>query len=227
MVHTTHIVPDENCAKLWDMRPSAKVTALSRHQWSEFPQLKPAAVIPHGVDIAQFPFSPKPEDYLCYLGRFVSGKGPLRAIEAARSLGISLLMAGPENSYFREKIKPLLDGRTVEYVGYLSATDRNKLLAGAKALLYPIQHPEAFGLVLIESMLCGTPVAAMKLGAVPEIVDDGITGWMAERMEDLPSAATKCFALNRAVVRKQAETRFSADRMTANYINFYEQLLRQ
>src|SRR6185436_63018 len=106
---------------------------------------------------------------------FVSGKGPLQAITAARRLGLRLVLAGPENAYFREQVKPLVDGKGVEYAGLVSGAERDRLLGGARALLYPIQHPEAFGLVLVESMLCGTPVAATRLGAVPEIVDDGVT----------------------------------------------------
>src|SRR6267142_6496637 len=99
-------------AKLWAAAPQSSVTAISRHQWSAFPDLKPAAVIPHGVDTTQFTFREQPEDYVLYLGRFVSGKGPLLAIEAARKLGLRLVMAGPSNPYFREKVQPLVDGKT-------------------------------------------------------------------------------------------------------------------
>jgi glycosyltransferase involved in cell wall biosynthesis len=222
MVHTTHIVPDDNAAALWGMRPSAKVSALSEHQWSAFPRLKPAAVIPHGVDTSQFTFRPQPDDYVCYLGRFVSGKGPLQAIATARKLGVHLLMAGPPNPYFREHIKPLVDGRAVEYVGYVSGADRDRLLGGAKALLYPIQHPEAFGLVLVEAMLCGTPAAAMHLGAVPEIIEEGVTGFTATNEGELAHACTRCFSLDRARIRSQAEQRFSVERMARDYLQLYK-----
>ena len=87
---------------------------------------------------------------------------------------VKLVLAGPENSFFREKVKPLVDGKTVEFAGFVRGAERSRLLGGARALLYPIQYPEAFGLVLVEAMLCGTPVAAMRLGAVPEIVDEGV-----------------------------------------------------
>src|SRR6267378_1796025 len=93
---------------------------------------------------------------------------------------MSAISAGSNNPYFREKVAPLVDGKSVEYVGFVKGAERNKLLGGAKALLYPIQYPEAFGLVMIEAMLCGTPVAAMNLGAVPEILEPGVTGYMAE-----------------------------------------------
>ena len=224
MVHTTHIVPEEDSARLWSRSPGTCVSAISKHQWSSYPELCPAAVIPHGVDISQFNLRTKPEDYVCYLGRFVSGKGPLHAIEAARAVGLRLLMAGPPNAYFREQVKPLVDERSVEYVGYVSGSERDKLLGGARALLYPIQYPEAFGLVLVEAMLCGTPVAAMRLGAVPEIVDEGTTGYCAESKEEFLRAITQCLALDRQKIRQHAEQRFSAERMARQYARLYEQV---
>lgn len=224
MVHTTHIVPDDNSARLWELPPRARVTAISRHQWSAYPKLQPAAVIPNGADTSQFTFRAAPDDYLCYLGRFTSGKGPVQAIEAARAVGLRLLMAGPEDKYFREHVKPLVDGRSVEYVGYVSGSDRDRLLGGAKALLYPIQYPEAFGLVLVEAMLCGTPVAAMRRGAVSEIVEEGVTGYAAESKTDFFQAITRCLALDRAKIRRQAEQRFSAERMARDYAQVYQRV---
>ena len=225
LVHTMHIVPDDNSAHLWKMAPRAHVTALSRHQWSSYPGLQPEAIVPHGVDVAEFPFESQPGDYACYLGRFVSGKGPRQAIAAARALELKLLLAGPKSDYFKEHVEPLVDGKTVEYVGYVSGPARSKLLGGARALLYPIQYPESFGLVLLESMLCGTPVAAMNLGAVPEIIDQGVTGWHADNEAEFLQAITKCLKLNRAAVRQRAETRFSARRMAMAYAHVYEQVL--
>lgn len=226
LLHTLHIVPDNNHVALWRAWPQTPVTALSQHQWSEFPDLLPTAIIPHGVDVAQFTFQPNPGDYLLYLGRFVSGKGPLHAIEVARALGMRLVLAGPENAYFREKVKPLVDGRAVEFAGYVRGAERDQLLGGARALLYPIQHPEAFGLVLVEAMLCGTPVAAVRLGAVPEIVEEGVTGFTAVAVADLQQAVSKCLGLNRRGVREGAEQRFSAPRMAVGYAQVYERLAR-
>lgn len=224
MVHTLHIVPDDNAARLWSQSPDSCVTAISRQQWSAYPALKPAATIPLAVDDSQFPFQSQPEDYLCYLGRFVSGKGPIQAIQTARALGVRLRMAGPENAYFRDKVKPLVDGKSVEYVGFANGEERARLLGGARALIYPIQHPESFGLVLLEAMLCGTPVAAMRLGAVPEIVDEGVTGYSAESTNDFQRVVTKALALDRKLVRQRAETRFSAQQMARDYATFYEKI---
>jgi glycosyltransferase involved in cell wall biosynthesis len=225
LVHTIHIVPDDNAARLLASSPSACVTAISKHQWSAHPKLTPAAIIPHGVDTTQFTFQEKPDDYVLYLGRFTSGKGPLQAIKTAQALGLRLLMTGPENPYFREKIKPLIDGKSVEYVGFMRDAERDRLLGGARALLYPIQYPESFGLVLVEAMLCGTPVAAMRLGAVPEIVDENVTGCTAETAAEFSTAITRCLSLDRRQVRQRAEQRFSVQRMVKGYLRVYEKAI--
>jgi glycosyltransferase involved in cell wall biosynthesis len=221
-IHTTHIVPDENAAKILRQFPEAHLTALSRQQWSGFPEFTPQAVIYHGVDTAKFTFNRTPADYVCYLGRFVSGKGPRQAVAVAQKLGVRLVMAGPNSLYFREQVQPLIDGRMVEYAGFVRGADRDRLLGGARALLYPIQHAESFGLVLAESMLCGTPVAAMRLGAVSEVIDEGVTGYSVESMDALPGAVTKCFSLDRTEVRRRGETRFSAEVMAGLYEQFYK-----
>src|SRR5262245_46652356 len=109
MAHTLHVCPHPDAARLWAMRPGACVTAISHHHWSAFPELRPAAVIHHGVDAPQFTFRPEPEDYVCYLGRFTPGKGPLAAVAAARALGLRLLLAGPYSSYYQKRVEPLVD----------------------------------------------------------------------------------------------------------------------
>ena len=224
MLHTLHIVPDDNAARLWAMRPQSKVTALSKHQWSSYPQLQPAAVVPHGVDVAKFTFQPEPDDYACYLGRFVSSKGPCQAVAAARALGLRLILAGPPNAYFREKVQPLVDGKMVEYAGFVRGAERDRLLGGARVLLYPVQYPEPFGLVLAEAMLCGTPVAAIRLGAVPEILEEGVTGFSAEGAQDFQDAILKSLSLDRRRIRQQAEQRFSAEEMARAYARVYKQV---
>ncbi len=225
LVHTMHIAPDDDVAKLWDRSPGSSVTAISECQWNGYPHLKPSAIVPHGVDASQFTFSAEPGDYVCYLGRFISGKGPRQAIAAARKLGVRLLMAGPRNAYFKEQIEPLIDGRSVEYVGFVKGAERDKLLGGAKALIYPIQYQEPFGLVLVESMLCGTPVAAINLGAVPEVVDQGITGYYSKGMDDFPEAIQGAMKLDRRKVREHAAGRFSPEKMARAYLKVYEKAL--
>ena len=224
LVNTTHIVPDDNAAKLWAHYPDAFVTAISQHHWNAYPSLRPAAVIHHGVDVGKFNFNPTPSDYVCYLGRFVASKGPRQAIAIARKSGIRLLMAGSAGPYYRENVQPLVDGKSVEYVGFVRGAERDKLLGGARALLYPVQYPESFGLVLVEAMLCGTPVAAINLGAVSEIVEEGVTGALAESTEQMSDALARALTLDRSKVRIAAELNFSATHMARMYASFYQRI---
>ncbi len=225
MVHTKHLVGNEESAKIWKLYPNAFVTAISNYQWSAFPELVPASVIYHGVDSAQFTFQPQPDDYVCYLGRFTLGKGPLQAIAAAKNLGLRLILAGPRNDYFDKNIKPLVDGETVEYAGSIDGVKRNRLLGNARALLYPLQQPEPFGLVMAEAMMCGTPVAAMNIGAVPEIIDHGVTGYYAETSEEFTQSLEAAMNLDRKKVRQQALLRFSSERMAQDYVEIYKKIL--
>ncbi len=221
MVHTTHVLPIDDSARLWRMYPESCVTATSHYQWAGFPDFKPP-VIYYGVDSAQFTLQLKPDDYVCFLGRFIHGKGPLPAISAARTLGLRLIMAGPRNDYFKHHIEPFVDGKFVEYIGQVSGKERNKLLSGARALLYPNQEPEPFGLVQVEAMLCGTPVVAMRIGAVPEIVDEGVTGYYAESIDEFNQKILESFNLDRRRIREVAEARFSPERMAREYLQVYE-----
>jgi glycosyltransferase involved in cell wall biosynthesis len=224
MVHTLHVLPDDDQARLWEMRPGACVTAISKYQWQAFPALQPTEVIPHGLDATHFSFRSEPDDYVCFLGRFTPGKGPLAAIVAARSLGLRLLLAGPRNDYFQSRVEPLVDGRSVEYVGSVNGEARDRLLGGARALLYPLQEPEPFGLVMAEAMLCGTPVAATDLGAVREIVDHGLTGAVVPSTDELARAVEHAVQLDRCTIRERAVQRFSAERMAGDYARLYQQI---
>ncbi|HKQ72909.1 MAG TPA: glycosyltransferase family 4 protein [Blastocatellia bacterium] len=224
MVHTLHICPFDDEARLWEMAPDACVTAISNYQWSAFPALRPAAVIHHGLDPSHFTLQSQPQDYVCYVGKFSPAKGPLLAIEVARALNLRLLLAGPEDDYYLERVKPHVDGKSVEYVGYVSGARRDQLLGGARALLYPIQSPEPFGLIQVEAMMCGTPVAAMRLGATPEVIDEGLTGYCADTADDFAQQTLRCFALDRRRVRERAEARFSARRMAREYAQVYQSL---
>jgi glycosyltransferase involved in cell wall biosynthesis len=225
MVHTTHVMPADDDAELWRSAPQSVVIALSATQWSAFPHLRPAAIVHHGVDTTEFAFEESPGDYLCYLGRFSKAKGVLQAIAAARALDMRLLLAGPHNEYFDVHVRPLVDGRTVEYVGSVTAGRRIDLLQRARALLYPIRTPEPFGLVMTEAMMCGTPVAAVGIGAVPEIVAEGITGITAPDIATFSEAIRRSLLLNRHQVHAYAREHFSAEKMAAGYSAAYERVL--
>ena len=224
MLHTTHLHGYDEYARQWRAHPDARVSAISRAQWADHPDLRPTGVVHHGVDDAQFTFRPAPDDYVCWLGRFVPHKGALEAVTAARALGVRLRLAGPPNAYFDAAVRPLVDGRAVEYVGEVAGAERDRLLGGARALLYPLSEPEPFGLVLAEAMLCGTPVAALRIGAVPELVDEGVTGACADGAGGLPDALARALALDRGAVRRRAVARFSGARMARDYARLYERL---
>jgi glycosyltransferase involved in cell wall biosynthesis len=224
LVHTLHILPYDQEAQLWRMEPAAHVTAISRFQWSAYPDLHPCAVIPHGVDVEQFRFVERPGDDLVYLGRFIENKGPLDAVRVARQLGRRLILAGPRSDYFTDHVEPLVDDDEVVWVGPVDAAGRRDLLGRAAALVYPLREPEPFGLVQIEAMLCGTPVAATSIGAVPEIVDDGVTGALATSADDLSAAINRCVGLDRWRVQQSAAARFTSARMAADYAGLYGRL---
>ncbi len=227
MVHTLHIHPYEDSIRLRTLFPKVNVVGISRFQWSEIPGLPPVAIIPHGIDVGQFTFRATPSDYLAFLGRFVPDKGVLTAIRSARSLGIPLKLAGPRNDYFEAVIAREVDGRNVEYVGPVTGESRDRFLGEAKAILYPIEAPEPFGLVQIEAMMCGTPVVATRIGAVTEIVDEGITGFTALDPGEFIRQIPRAIALTRPTIRATAEKRFSATAMAEAHAALYKSLVKK
>lgn len=227
MVHSLHVWPYADSAALRRAHPEACVTAISAAQWSGYNDIEPPLVVPHGVEPTWFPFQATAGDHACYLGRFVPGKGPLEAIEAARAAGMRLVMAGPENDYFSSRVAPLVDGRDVEYVGPVTAAERAELLGSAGVLLAPFQAPEPFCLVLAEAMMCGTPVVGTELGAAAEIIEPGVTGYCASSVPEIPALIDAALRLDRTAVRKQAEHRFSAARMADDYLALYRRVVER
>ena len=231
VVHTYHILPDDDVARSYARYPEAQVTAISHYQRRFFKDSADVGVIHHGIDTDAFPFNPaRGGGYLLFLGRLIPDKGPVEAIHLARRVGMRLILAGPcddSEEYFHSEVGPLLDGREVEYVGPVSLRERNALLADAAALVYPILAPEPFGLVLIEAMACGTPVAALDLGAVPELVDDGVTGACAPDLDALAGRLPATLALDRARIRRVAVARFDCRRMVDDYVALYQRLANQ
>jgi glycosyltransferase involved in cell wall biosynthesis len=167
--------------------------------------------------------------YLAFLGRISPEKRPDRAIAIARAAGIPLKIAAKvdrvDAGYFKNQIEPLLDGGGVEFIGEINDHQKSQFLGDARALLFPIDWPEPFGLSMIEAMACGTPVLAFRCGSVPEIVEDGITGAIVETMDEAIAALPRVIALDRKRVRQRFEQRFSATRMAKDYVGIYESLL--
>jgi glycosyltransferase involved in cell wall biosynthesis len=227
IVHTLHISPQDDHRALRAMHPGAYVTATSHVQWDKAAEFKPFAVIHHGVDPDEFTYCPDPGEYACYLGRFIPEKGVLAAIATARQLGLALRLAGPANDYYRKHVEPHVDGAKVRYEGTVTGARRNELLGGARVLLYPVQIGEPFGLVMVEAMMCGTPVAATRRGAVTEVVDEGVTGYSVDTPDELATAVRQCMTLDRRHVRHCAERRFSVSRMASDYLRVYERLIAE
>jgi len=182
-------------------------------------------VVHHGIPTSEYTFSPDKDDYIAFLGRMVPCKGPHLAIEAARLAGVRLKLAGEIQPAFRDYwdgvVLPLIDGRQIEYVGEADFAIKNALLSRARALLFPIQWEEPFGLVMIEAMACGTPVLAFHGGAVDEIIRDGVNGWICRDVADM-AARTASPGISPDACREYADRRFSLATMADRYLDVYE-----
>jgi len=199
-------------------------TAISRAD--KHPDLDYIAVIHHGIDPTQFTFRPEPGAYLLFFGRIHPEKGTWECIEAARRTGMKLIIAGiiQDPDYFDRRVRPHLDDHRVVYAGPAGPEERDRLLGGAYALLHPIGFDEPFGLSVVESMACGTPVIAFARGSMPEIIEDGVTGFLVHGLDEMVHAVPKIQDLDRRQCRRRVEERFSVDRMVEDYIRVYEQI---
>ena len=221
IVQTLHHSPSEAELRLWSHYPEARYIAISNEQARILSGLNIVGTVLHGIDTGRFTFRPTPEDYLLFLGRFTEGKGPVQAIEVARRAGLRLILAAAEEPYYHEKVEPLVDGTRVVYFGEADFDAKVRLYGGARALLYPIQSREPFGLVLAEAMACGTPVAALDRGAVREVVDDGVTGFVFDDLDQMVNGLPRVFSLDRARVHQRAVERFGVARMVREYAAVY------
>ena len=205
------------------------LVAVSRHQASTADGLPIARVILHGIDVDAVPVGDGAGGYFCFLGRMSPRKGVREAALVARKAGVPLRIGakvqdGIERDYFDSRVAPLLTSE-VQYVGELNTEEKYQLLGGATALLNPIQWPEPFGLVMAEALAAGTPVVATPAGAAPEIVDDTVTGYLRADIDALAVCLTQAGNLDRARCRQDALSRFSAQRMVAEHLDLYNDLL--
>lgn len=224
VVHTYHINPTKDILRSYSRYPETQVAAVSQYHRSKFPTLDRVPVVYNGIDINAFPFQAKSGDYLVFLGHLIHRKGPVEAIQIAKKVGMRLVMAGQAGDYFHAEVEPLVDGKQVEYIGVVNVPERNKLLSEAAALLFPINGSEPFGLVMVEAMACGTPVAAIDRCAVAEIVEPGVTGYYAADVDALATLIPETLALDRHKVR-QAIARFDYRCMVDDYESLYRQVL--
>ena len=204
--------------------------SISNDQRRPFPGANWAATIYHGLPRELLPYRESPSrDYLAFVGRICPEKRVDRAIEIAKRAGMKLRIAAKidktDEAYFASEIQPLLDDPLIEFVGEINDAQKPEFFGNAMGLLFPIDWPEPFGLVMIEAMSCGTPVMAYDRGSVPEVIDNGVTGFVVDGEDEAVVAVNRLTMLNRLMVRKRFEERFSVERMVDEYEGLYQAAL--
>jgi glycosyltransferase involved in cell wall biosynthesis len=208
--------------------PSAPFVSISNHQRLPLMEANWVGTIYHGLPASALYPSYQQGKYLAFLGRLCPDKGPEAAIRIARATGMPLRIAAKiprtEANYYKEKLAPLIDGDHIRLIGEVDDDAKQGFLAGAAALLFPVQWPEPFGLVMIEAMACGTPVIAFRAGSTPEVVDHGVTGFVVSDESEAVQAVRRLDELSRREVRAQFDRRFKASRMAKDYLRHYHML---
>ena len=209
--------------------PQMPLVSISHHQRRPVPPVNWMGTVYHGLPANLLKEGSGAGGYLAFLGRICPDKGPLQAIEIARGAGMKLKMAAKvdlaDRDYFERQVKPVLDRSPhVEFIGEIDDARKPEFLGNAAALLFPISWPEPFGLVMIESMACGTPVIAFNCGSVPEIMEDGLTGFVVDDVDQAVAAVARLKALFRPSIRSRFEERFSVCAMAREYVKIYRQL---
>jgi glycosyltransferase involved in cell wall biosynthesis len=191
------------------------------------PDLDYVTTIHHGIDAGELPFVSEPDDYLVSFGRIHPDKGTAAAIEIARRTGTRLVICGlvQDADYFRDEVEPHVDGDHVVFLGAVGPVDRARILGHAIALLHPIDFDEPFGLSVVESMMCGTPVLAFRRGSMSEVIDEGVTGGTVTSVDDAVSAVPAILSLDRRRVHDRAVVRFGVERMVDQYLRVYDTVL--
>ena len=215
---------------VYDHWPEFGLVSISDDQRRPLPFANWKATVHHGMPGELYRFSPKAQGYLAFLGRISPEKRPDRAIEIATKLNKPLKMAAKidaaDKVYWETVIRPMVEANPlIEFVGEIADHQKSAFLGGAEALLFPIDWPEPFGLVMIEAMACGTPVVAFRCGSTPEVIEDGETGYLVETLEQAVAAAGRAHLLDRAAIRARFDLRFSATAMARRYLDVYGDLL--
>ena len=205
--------------------PKAPFVSISNNQRRPLPDANWIATIPHGLPKDLFRPSYEAGAYLAFLGRLTAEKGPEAAIRIARAVRIPAKIPRAETAYFKKKLEPEIDGEEIKLVGEVDDVRKQPFLAGAAALLFPIDWPEPFGLVMIEAMACGTPVIAYRSGSVPEVIENGVTGFIVDGEKQAIEAVREAARLDRSRIRARFEERFAAGRMARQYEDSYRRLV--
>ncbi len=211
--------------------PEMPVVSISHAQREPLPWINWQGTVYHGLPEDLYTFQEEPGKYLAFLGRIAPEKRVDRAIEIAKRVGMPLKIAAKvdkiDRDYFEGVVEPLLRDPLVEYVGEIGEGEKGDFLGNAYALLFPIDWPEPFGLVMIEAMACGTPVIAYRRGSVPEVMEEGVTGFIVQGLEDAVAAVEEVSHLSRKRCREVFERRFTASRMAQDYLDVYKRLIAQ
>lgn len=226
MVTTTHSSGLPYFEPLAKAAKDSNYVSVSNSQRSLAPYLNYIATVYHGIDTKSIEYNFNSGDYLLFLATISKDKGIDRAIEIAKKSGMKLIIAGNiySEEYF-ETIKPLIDGSQIVFLGEVDQQQKNDLMKNAKAYIFPIRWTEAFGLTIIESLASGTPVIAFRNGSLPEIIDEGKTGFLVDSIDQAIEAISKIDSISREECRRQAVDRFDVSIMAKNYIKVYESLL--
>jgi len=207
--------------------PQYPLVSISDSQRQPLPRLNWAGTVLHGLKTDTYRRGEGAGGYLAFLGRISPEKGPERAIAIAKALGMPLKIAAKvdaaDRAYFEEVVEPLLHHPLIDYVGEIGDGQKPAFLGDAAALLFPINWPEPFGLVMIEAMACGAPVVAFDCGSVPEVIEDGVTGFIVGNIDAAVHAVRRALKLDRRAIRAQFERRFSATAMARRYLDLYEE----
>lgn len=232
-VHTLHGIFTPDNEKMFLHAKNQPYVSISNAQREERLGLNHVATVYNSIDVSMHHFFPVADEppYLAFLGRMSIEKGPRHAIEISKATGIPLKMAGKVDpvdvEYFEKHIKPLVDGVQIQFLGEADHFMKNDLMGRAIATLFPITWREPFGLVMIESMAAGTPVIAMNLGSVPEVVADGMSGYICNTVDECIAAVSKIPNLSRSICREYVANRFGVDRMAAGYEAVYQKILNE
>ncbi|MBW1603772.1 glycosyltransferase family 4 protein [Streptomyces sp. JJ66] len=228
VVHTVHCFFNEDNAQLFRRFAAERYVAISDDQRSRLPELNYLDTVRHGIAVEAFPFDAEPSGrspYLAFLGRIRPEKGVHAAIEAARLAGFPLKIAGRikpvDQDYFERQVRPHVDGEHVSFLGELDFPGKTALLSSAAATLMTSLVPEPFGMVPIESMACGTPVMSLRTGAAAELIRDGVTGLLADSVQELAAAIRRFPTIDRASCRRHVTSEFSIRRMADGYAAAY------
>ena len=226
LLTTIHGFSGQNILPAYVRAPSSYVSISDSDR---SPDLDYVGTVYHGIDLDGLPYDPDGGDGLVAFGRIHPDKGTHEAIEIARRTGRQLTICGivQEERYFAEQVEPQIDGRQITYLGSVGPEDRGRILGRSAALLHPIHFDEPFGLSVVESMACGTPVVAYSRGSMPEVVDEGVTGRLVKTVQEAAAAVDTIDTIDRGACRARARERFSAERMVADYLAIYREICRK